>query len=120
VSALRSDVVGSGSSLDTKALLLPSRRPIGFDARFSGGGGGSVGSDERTAGDAGEMTVERLAGVGGERGERDHSGDNDVSASAKALAFSSLMAASASATSAATSPSSLIALPASRSGTYVS
>jgi hypothetical protein len=33
MSALRSCVVGSGSSLDTEALLLPTRRPIGFIAR---------------------------------------------------------------------------------------
>ena len=56
------------SSLDTKALLLPTRRPIRFIARISRRGGGSAGSAERAAGDAGEMAVERLACVGGERG----------------------------------------------------
>jgi hypothetical protein len=50
----------------------------GFITRLSGVGRGSVGSAERAAGDAGEMPVERLAGVGRERGERDHSGDDDV------------------------------------------
>jgi len=41
-------------------------------------GGGNARSAERSAGDTSEVAVECLAGLGGQRGERDHSGEDDV------------------------------------------